>query len=242
MTGPPGTTTPSTKKSTLETTASDMEAVERRKTEEFRGRFAPETGDDKVRTRTAPTVTTTGAEVAELLEAEESVTTTVREYVPGAVGVQVTEGVPEAATVPMDVPFTRKSAETIENPTVGVALALNVTPAGEDTVAKFAPNTGAVIETEGTAMAAGSRTNAATQAAAAGMRRRSVFMAGIARGLLRPGAGARLGAGRGDDRRVLEERVGRRALEVLLFRRAAGTHEVGGDEDQQIALLRALAL
>ena len=117
----------------------------------------------------------------------------------------MTDGASDPATVPILAPLTLQSTDTIEvAPPVKVAVADRVTPAGEETVGRLAPLAGALMTTE-TACATGASSKAATQAAAAGMRRRSVFMAGVARGLLGPRAGAWLGAGRGDDRRILEE-------------------------------------
>src|ERR1019366_1639312 len=82
-------------------------------------------------------------------------------------------------------------------------------------------------------------------AAASRRSQRKRFMAvRVARLLLRVVAttGAGLGAGGRHDGRVLEKRVGGRALEVLLFRRAAGAYEIRGNEDEQVPFLRTLAL
>ena len=59
--------TPFTKNSTLPTTASDIDAVERRKKDEFCGMLAPDAGAMRLSTRTAPTVTITDDEVAVLV-------------------------------------------------------------------------------------------------------------------------------------------------------------------------------
>ena len=65
--------TASTKNSTLATTASDMELEERRKNEEFCGTLEPDAGAVRLSTRTALTVTMTGAETVVLLDAALSV-------------------------------------------------------------------------------------------------------------------------------------------------------------------------
>ena len=70
--------TPSTKNSTLPTTASDIDAVDRRKKDEPCGTLAPDAGAVRVRTRTAPTETMTGAEVAVLPAEVESVAKAVK--------------------------------------------------------------------------------------------------------------------------------------------------------------------